>query len=169
MRTFFPAGPFRHNQAAWIARIRVAAVPFAIAEVLIERGNYPPGYERWAWTTTAALAVGAGAALFLRNPFPGLVLDVLVVSAYVSIYSFEPSSPVRELFFLVVIEAALLLGARAAFVVTPASVPALVFFEWEASDRLAVAFDVGHVLGPVGLQLLVGLVVGLLATRQTST
>jgi hypothetical protein len=166
MRAFSPETWVLHKYDRWIARARVVAVPFALAEVLIERGNYPPSYERWAWTATAALAAGAIGALFLRNPSPGLVLDVLVVSAYVCIYSFEPSSPVRELFFLVAIEAALLLGPRAAVIVPPLSVPALWFFEREASDRLGVPYDVGHVLGPVGLQLLVALVVGRLASRQ---
>ena len=168
MGAFSPVGAFVHNLVPWIGRARLAAVPFAVAEVLIERGNYPPGYERWAWTITAVLAAGAVAALFLRNPFPGLVLDVLVVSAFVCVYSFEPSSPVRELFFLVAVEAGLLLGGRAAFIVPPLSVPALWFFEREASDRLGVPFDVGHVLGPVGLQLLVALAVGLLASRARS-
>jgi hypothetical protein len=102
----------------------------------------------------------------VRRRLVGLVLDVLVVSAFVCIYSFEPSSPVRELFFLIVIEGALLLGARAAFLIPLASVPALWFFERQASDELGAPFDVGHVLGPVGLQLLVGLVVGQLAGRE---
>jgi hypothetical protein len=165
MRAFSLSRGFRHNHVAWIAWVRVAAVPFALVEVLIERGNYPTGYERWAWTTTAVLAAGAGAALVVRNPFPGLVLDLLVVSAYVCVYSFEPSSPVRELFFLVVLEGALLFGPRAALALPLASVPALVFFEREASDRLEVPFDVGHVLGPAGLQLLVGLVVAVRRRR----
>ena len=166
MGAFSPARLSVHNYRVWIARARLAAVPFAVAEVLIERGNYPPGYERWAWTTTAVLAVGTVAVFFLRNPFPGLVLDLLVVSAYVCIYSFEPSSPVRELLFLVVLEGALLLGARAAFILPPLSVPALWFFERQTSQELGVPFDVGHVLGPVGLQLLVGLVVGRLAASR---
>jgi hypothetical protein len=168
MRAFSLSLGFRHNHVAWIAWARVAALPFALAEVLIERGNYPPGYERWAWTTTAVLAAGAAAALVVRNAFPGLVLDLLVVSAYVCVYSFEPSSPVRELFFLVVIEGALLLGPRAALALPLGSVPALVFFEREASDRLGVPFDIGHVLGPVGLQLVVGLVVAVLRRRVRS-
>jgi hypothetical protein len=166
MRTLSPERPFRHNSAAWIAWARLLAVPFALLEVAIEKGNYPPGYERWAWTTAGVFAAGAVGLFFVRRPLVGLVLDALVVSAFVCIYSFEPSSPVRELYFLVVIEGGLLLGARAAFLLPPASVPALWFFERQASDELGVPFDVGHVVGPVGLQLLVGLVVGQLAGRE---
>jgi hypothetical protein len=168
MRAFSLAGASVHNSTVWIARARLAAVPFAVAEVLIERGNYPPGYERWAWTITAVLAVGAVAMLVVRIPLAGLLLDLLVVSSFVCVYSFEPSSPVRELFFLVTVEAGLLLGARAALLLPPLSVPALWFFELEASDRLSVPYDVGHVLGPMGLQLLVALVVGRLAARLRS-
>lgn len=151
----------------WVSWIRLVAVPFALVEVLIERGNYPPGYERFAWITTAVLAVGAVALLFARALLAGLALDVAVVSAYVCIYSFEPNSPVRELFFLAVVEAGLLYGARAGALVSLASVPALWFFERQASDRLEVPYDVGHVLGPVGLQVFVGLVVGRLASRRS--
>jgi hypothetical protein len=146
-----------------IAWVRLVVVPFALAEVLIERGNYPAGYERYAWLATGVFALGAVMLLSIRARLPGLVLDAAVVSAYVCIYSFEPSSPVRQLMFLPVVEAGLLYGARVAMLVPLASVPALWFFEWKASERLDVPYDVGHVLGPVGLQLLVGLVVGRLA------
>jgi len=49
----------------WIAWARLAAVPFAIVEVGLLSTDYPPGYENWAWATTALLAVGA-VVLFLR-------------------------------------------------------------------------------------------------------
>ena len=49
----------------WIAWVRLAAVPFAIVEVGLLSTDYPPGYENWAWATTALLAVGA-VVLFLR-------------------------------------------------------------------------------------------------------
>jgi hypothetical protein len=165
MTPFCPFGLSEHNGSAWIARARLLAVPFAFLEVAVERGNYPPGYERWAWTTAGVFAVGAVAILFARQRLAGLVLDTLAVSAFVCIYSFEPNSPVRELFFLPVVEAALLFGARAGAAWPVTSVPALWFFERQTSDTLDVPYDVGHVLGPLGLQLSVGLVVGYLADR----
>ena len=36
----------------WIAWGRVGAVALAVVLVAIA-GSYPPGYERWAWVTTA--------------------------------------------------------------------------------------------------------------------
>jgi hypothetical protein len=165
MRPFCPSEGFPHNRSDWIALGRLVAVPFAFAEVAIERGNYPPGYERWAWTTASAFAVGAVAIYLTRQALAGLVLDALVVSAFVCIYSFEPNSPVREVLFLPVLEAGLLYGARVGAAWPLTSVPALWFFERQTSDALGVPYDVGHVLGPVGLQLLVGLVTGYLGAR----
>jgi hypothetical protein len=156
--------------ASWIAWIRVAAVPFVFLEVAIERGNYPPGYERWAWTVASLFAVGA-ALLFsarasdARLSVAAYLFDVAVVSAYVVIYSFEPGSPVRELLFLPVIEAALRWGRLGGVLSPLASAPALAVFEWKVSDRLAVPYDPGHVIFPVALQLLVGLIVGALRER----
>lgn len=153
--------------ARWIPRARLAAVPFAFAEVAIESGNYPPGYERWAWVTAAVFAAGAVVLILARSALAGLILDVLVVSAFVCIYSFEPSSPVRELFFLPVIEAALLLGMRGGLALPVTSAPALAFFESRTSDELGAPFDPGHVLGPIGLQVVVGVVVGWLVERRS--
>jgi hypothetical protein len=108
-------------------------------------------------------AVAASVFFFVRRRFLPLVVDTLVASAYVCIYSFEPSSPVRDLLFLPVAEAALLFGTVTGVLWPALSVPALWFFERQTSDRLGEPYDVGHVLGPVGLQVLLGLVIGRLA------
>lgn len=159
---------------AWIAWVRLAAAPFALLEVAIERGNYPPGHEPWAWAVAAAFAAGA-VVFFLLEHYeihgtPGdvaaLVLDTAVVTGFVVVYGFEPNSPVRQLFVLVTVEAALRYGPRGAAWAL-ASAPALAIFEWRAADRLDVPFDLGHVVFPVGLQVLVGLIVGSLARRAT--
>lgn len=151
----------------WVALVRAAAVPFAFLEVAIERGNYPSGDERWAWTLAAVFA--AGAALFLRFPAwraPALAFDWALVSAWVALYSFESGTPVRQLLVLPVLEAALRFGVRGGVLFPLASLPALAFFEWRQAERLDLhPFDPGHIVGPVGLQLLVGLVVGALAAR----
>ena len=157
----------------WIAWLRLVAVPFVFVEVAVERGNYPPGYERWAWTLATVFAVGA-AVLFVTRAARGAVgvaawvFDVAVISAFVVVYSFEPSSPVRELLVLPVVEAALRWGRLGGALAPLASVPALALFEWKASDRLGVPYDPGHVLTPAGVQLLVGLIVGALRGRTAA-
>jgi hypothetical protein len=151
----------------WVALVRALAVPFVLLEVAIERGNYPSGDERWAWALAAVFA--AGAALFLRFPAwraPALAFDWALVSAWVALYSFESGTPVRQLLVLPVIEAALRYGVRGGLLFPLASLPALAFFEWRQAERLDLhPFDPGHVVGPAGIQLLVGLVVGALAAR----
>jgi hypothetical protein len=160
--------------ASWIAWIRLAAVPFVLVEVAIERGNYPPGYERWAWVVAALFAVGA-ASLFwahrrgLATGFVPYAFDAAVVSAFVVIYSFEPGSPVRQLLFLPVIEAALRWGRLGGILSPLASGPALAVFESKVSDRLDVSYDPGHVIFPLALQVLVGLIVGALHERARQT
>ncbi len=157
--------------ASWIPWVRVIAAPFTILEVLVERGNYPPGYERWAWLVTAVFV--AGAILFLVSAraergwaFPaGLGFDFVVLSSYVAVYSFELGTPVRQILFVAVVEAGVLYGRLGGTVAALATAPALVFFEWKQSDQLPAPFDPGHVLGPVGLSLLIGLAVGLLSER----
>ena len=149
-----------------IPRVRLIIVPFALAEVAIESGNYPSGYEPWAWTTAAVFGIGAAILFFVRHSLAGVLFDALIVSAFVCIYSFEPSSPVRQLLFLPVIEGALRYGVRGGLSLPAASAPSLAFFELKTSDELGVAFDPGHVLGPIGLQLLVGLVVGRLVASR---
>jgi hypothetical protein len=150
----------------WVPRVRLIAVPLAFLEVAIEHGNYPSGYERWAWATTVVFAAAATVFFFAPGRLLPLILDTLVVSAYVCVYSFEPSSPVRELMFLPVVEAALLTGARGGLLWPALSVPALWFFERQASHRLGEPSEVGHVLGPLGLQVLIGVLVGRLVARQ---
>ena len=149
----------------WIQWVRVAAAPVAIVEVAIERGNYPTGDERWAWLLAGAFAVGATGLAWRPLRAPGLLFDLAVVSCFVVLYGFEPSSPVRELFFLTAVEGALLFRRVGALIAPAASIPAHAVFEWRAADGLDAAFDLGHVLGPLGLQILVALVVATLARR----
>ena len=160
----------REARAAWIAWARLVAVPFAVLEVLVERGNYPPGDEARAWAIT--LVFGAGALVLLGGrarlwaPAVGLALDLAAVSAFVALYSFEAGTPVRQLLVLPVVEGALLYGIRGGVLLSIAGLPALAFFEWRQSERLDLyPFDVGHVLGPTGLGLAVGVVVGALVER----
>jgi hypothetical protein len=150
---------------SWIRGIRLAAVPFAFLEVAIERGNYPPGDEAWAWLLAGALAIGA-VVLLVAPPLAGLAFDLALVSGFVCLYGFEPGSPVRELFVLTALETGLLFGSALAVLgAAVASIPALVVFEERASRVLDEPFDPGHVLGPLGIQLLVGLVTAALVRR----
>src|ERR671918_1008856 len=130
-------------------------------------GDYPPGDEAYAWTLAAAFAAGALVLLrFRERAAPGLMFDWAAVSLWVALYSFEPGTPVRQLLLVPVVEAALRYGVRGGALMPLASLPALAFFEWRQAIRLDLhPFDAGHVVGPVGVGLLVGLAVGALVRR----
>ena len=160
-----------------MAWVRLLAVPFAVLEVGLLKDDYPPGYERWAWALTALLAIGAGVLLWLayrvpsrrawrRIGFGALVLDTVVVYGYVLVYSFEPGTPIRQLVFVPLIEAALRYGMVGAFAMSAVSACLLAFTEWWREDRFPPQeFDVDRIILPVGVQLILGLVVGSLVER----
>jgi hypothetical protein len=160
----------RKARAGWIAWARTAAVPFVLLEVAVERGNYSPGDETLAWALAAAFAAAAlGLLLARRRPWAapaGLALDAAFVSAFVALYSFEAGTTARQLLVLPVVEGALLYALRGGLLLPLASLPALAFFEWRQAERLDFhPFDIGHVLGPAGIQLVVGVAVGALVAR----
>ena len=160
----------------WIAWVRLAAVPFAVLQVLLTPA-YPDGYELWAWVATAILAVGAG-VFFILSRVPrslagrhvlgatGLVFDIAVVGMFVLVYSFEEGSPIRQLLYLPLVEGALRYGLAGGVAVPFAQLPILVVFEWFRTDRFTGgSFDADQVTFPLGLQLIMGLVVGWLVDR----
>ena len=163
----------------WIAYVRLAAVPFAIVEVGLLSTDYPSGYEIWAWLATALLAVGAVGFYFLSAPqtfvrapmrigLLGLFLDSVVVTAFVVIYQYEIGSPVNQLFFVLVVEAAVRYGIRGGLVMPFVIAPMLAFAEWWRVDRFEsppVGYQVDHVIFPWGLCTITGVIVGWLVDR----
>ena len=163
----------------WIGGIRLAAVPFAIFQVAIASG-YPSGYRVWAWVTTGVFTVGALALFWLsRRDWPrttqsrlglvALAFDFAVVSAYVLIFSFEDASPVRQLMYLPLVEAALRYGIWGAVVFVAASAPVLAVFESLREHRSDPrTYHLDYVTLQLGIELLMGLFVGWLVGRLRS-
>ena len=132
----------------WISVIRLATVPWAVYEVAVIGQDYPAGHELAAWLTTAALAVGAAAFFFIdRRPFgehaqriicfASLSFNTVVISAYCFVFSFEAGTPIRQLLYLVVVEAALRYGLVGGVVMPLALLPVLVGSELFRADRFA--------------------------------
>jgi signal transduction histidine kinase len=163
----------------WISWIRVAAVPWAVVEVGLISQDYPAGYELAAWLTTAALAIGAGLFFVLdrRDFSPGsqrvicvsaLAFDTLIVWAYAFVYTFEPGTPIRQLLLFPVVEAALRFGLVGAVALPFIQVPVLIATEdWRADHFAPPPFTSDHITFPLGLQLLMGLIIGWLVRRLT--
>ena len=163
----------------WIAWVRLGAVPFAVVEVSLLTPHYPAGYERWAWAATGALALGAGLFYLLsRSPVferaPGriglfaLAFDTAVIAAFATIYQFEIGSPIRQLFYVLVVEAAVRYGVRGGLVMPAALVPVLALAEWWRVKRFnnpPHGYQADHVVFLWGLLTITGVIVGWLVDR----
>jgi len=170
----------RRQIERWVAWVRLFAVPFAVVEVGVISSGYPPGYETWAWIITAVLGVGAVAFWLLARAelglraqkilgFAALGLDAGVVSAYVVLYySYEPDSPVRQILFLPVAEAAVRYGVIGGALLPFALAPFLAWGEALRADRYGREFSADAVTLPFGIEIMVGVLVGWLAGRLGS-
>jgi signal transduction histidine kinase len=156
----------------WMAWVRVAAVGFALLEVVVFKEDYPPGYEAWALAVTAFLAVGASTLLLLayRTPrrawrrigFGALAFDSVVAYGYIFVYAFDVRT-VRMLVFIPLVEAAMRYGLRGGVIIPALSAVALALHEAWRVDRFdAGGYEIDNVTFPVGVQLIVGIVVGTL-------
>jgi signal transduction histidine kinase len=159
----------------WIAYIRAAAVCFAVVQVIVV-DNYPPDYERKAWIVTVVFAIGS-ALLLARSridlPRPrqvalsvtSLLFDIAIVSGYLLVYNFERASPIRQLFYLVVIEGAVRFGVLGGLLVSLASAPVLVVYEHLRVGHFNGNFRADYVALQLTGQVIVGLIVGSLVVR----
>src|ERR1700694_3512690 len=162
----------------WISWVRLIAVPWAFVEISVFTTSYPSGgYEATAWATTGALAVGAIAFFWLARRvtsprtqgaicLAGLAFDTGVIWAYAFVYTFEPGTPIRQLLFFPVVEAALRYGLVGGLVMPLVQAPVLVATEWWRSDRFPPPkFTVDHIAFPLGLQLVMGAIIGWLVNK----
>jgi signal transduction histidine kinase len=159
----------------WIAWVRAGAVAFAVFQVIFSSG-YPRHYERHAWIVTGVFAVGAAAILALSRrdltlsrqralAVGATLFDTVVVGAYLLVYSFEAASPIRQIVYLAVVEAAVRFGRLGGIAVTAVSLPFLVEFEHLRATRTGTSFRGDYVTFQVGGQIIFGLIVGWLVVR----
>jgi signal transduction histidine kinase len=159
----------------WIASVRLGGVLFAVLQVVLSTG-YPPGYQRDAWIVTALLAIGAVIVFVLSRrdmPLPrqlalavtALTFDTVILSAYLLVYNFENGSPIRQVLYLAVTEAAVRFGIVGPLLLTVATVPVLIEFERLRADRFNERFRADFVTFQAGSQVIVGLIVGWLVLR----
>jgi signal transduction histidine kinase len=156
----------------WIARVRLAAVLFAVVEVGLLTRDYPEGYEAAAWIVTAVFAIGAAALFFASRRYApavapvALVFDACVIAAFSTLYSYEYGSPTRWALILVVVEAALVYGLVGAIAMSIGLIPFLTFVEWWRADRFGGPdFNWDRVTFPFGVLVISGLIVGWLTNR----
>ena len=98
--------------------------------------------------------------------YTALALDIAIVGAYVVIfYAWEPNTPIRQALFLPVAEGAVRFGIAGGLVVPLLLAPFLAFGEALRADRYGRDYDLDAVTFPLGLEMLMGLLVGWLAAR----
>ena len=155
--------------------VRLGLVPLALLQLLTERGNFPAGYETAAWAVLAAHAVGAVALILLTLRWRGrprhlalvtLTADVALATALVLVYSWEDGHPLRALFYLVVLEGAVLFRTRGGVVVALITVPLLTLAEWVRVNELDVEWDPGAIVIRSLVALVLGGVVGRLVDME---
>ena len=162
----------------WIANVRVGAVLFAVLQVALSTG-YPRGYEANAWVITAVFGIGTGVLFFLsRRDLPrhrqvllaltALAFDTAVICGYLLVYNFEPGTPVRQVMYLVVVEAAVRFAILGPIVLTALTLPVLIEFEHLRSHHSGEDFHVDYVTFQAGSQVIIGLIVGWLVLRLAS-
>ncbi|MFN2468680.1 MAG: ATP-binding protein [Gaiellaceae bacterium] len=164
---------------SWLALLRLAAVPFAVFQVIAGAG-YPGRYGLLAWLTTCVLALGAVAIHQVsrrdlsargqrRLGAAAMAFDTGVISAFLLIHHFEPANPIRQLLFLAVVEASVRYGIAGPVVLTAVTTPVLVLFERLRSERFEPGdFQFDYVTFQVGVQLIMGLIIGWLVHRLRS-
>src|SRR5438552_17884627 len=98
----------------------------------------------------------------------GLMVGSVIVTAFVFIYQYEIGSPVNQLFFVLLIEAAVRYGIRGGLLMPLAIVPLLAVAEWWREtkfDNPPHGYQPDHVVFPWGLLTLTGMIVGWLVDR----
>jgi signal transduction histidine kinase len=159
----------------WIANVRVGAVGFAVLQVVLSTG-YPPGYAAKAWTTTTVLAIGAGIIFWLSRremprhrqvllAFTALGFDTAVIASFLLIYNYESGTPVRQVMYLAIVEAAVRFAIVGPLVLTALTLPVLVEFERLRSEHAGESFHADYVTFQAGSQVITGLIVGWLVLR----
>jgi signal transduction histidine kinase len=155
----------------WIAVVRLAAVPFAALQVAFA-GGYPHVDLVLAWILLGVLAAGALVLypLARRPPSRSLALgalafDVLVVSGFTLVYSFQPSTPIRQLLNLAVVEGAVRFATAGGVAVALATAPVIAIFEWLRADHFSQSYRPQYVTFQLGAEVVMALLVGWLVAR----
>ena len=150
----------RVHAERWLAWVRLGAVPFAIVQAVVaapytaarERGSgRPPASSRSARSCCFVLArQELDRTALERLGLAALVFDFVVVSSFILALYYEPTTPIRQVMILVLVEAAFRYGIRGGLVLAAASVPVLFGFEWLRDDHFDQRFRWENVAVQVG-------------------
>ena len=158
----------------WISKVRVFALPLAVAAVAL--AGQPGNYKAWGWITTVCFAIGTAFFFVLaridlgnRNPFAqslaAQVFDTVIVTAYVLAFSYERGLPVQQLLYLDLAAACVRFAIVGGIAVALISAPILVLYERLRSNHLGLPFSWALVGIQTGIEVVMALIVGWLVQR----
>jgi signal transduction histidine kinase len=167
--------PHLRSAERWIANVRVGAVLFAVLQVALSTG-YPPGYEAHAWAVTIVFGIGAAILFVLSRRelshdgqvilgMSALAFDTVIIAAYLLVFNFDSGTPIRQVMYLAIVEAAARFAILGPLVVTLLTLPVLIEFERLRSHNAGQKFHVDYVTFQAGSQIIIGLIVGWLVVR----
>jgi signal transduction histidine kinase len=161
--------------------VRWVAAVFAAAQVLAYRTlPYPPGVETAGLVLAGALAL-ANVGIWLAHArtrtvqgafvlsVVALSVDVVMASAFVWLYAFDPISAVWAILFILPLEGAIRFGLNGAIAAWAATAVLYTAREIWAVDRYGQALEPESITFRMGIGFLIALVAGLMArilTRQ---
>jgi signal transduction histidine kinase len=158
-----------------LAVVRLGLVPLALAKLLLDRDDFPPGYEAAAWAALAAQAAVA-LVLFLLTlnwrsrlrylALLGVVADFALSVGLMFVYAWEPGQPLRTLIYLVVLESALLFRVRGGLIAAASTLPALLALDLFRSNQFDVAVRADSLALRVVVAFVLGGVVGRLVEME---
>ena len=158
-----------------LALVRLGLVPLALAKLLLDRDDFPAGYETAAWAALAAQAVVAIALFQLMLHWRarlrylallGVVADFALSVGLMFVYAWEPGQPLRALIYLVVLESALLFRVRGGLIAAALTFPALLALDLFRHNRFDVAFRTDSLALRVVVAFVLGGVVGRLVEME---
>jgi signal transduction histidine kinase len=157
------------NLVRILAIVRLGVFVLGVAYLALQWPDMPDGYRVLGIAVVVAhLVVGVTILVLARRrrirarrlAHAGVVADLVLVSGYVFTFAFESGQPLRSLFYLVVLESALLFRLRGGLIAAMVTVPILVAAElWRAEEvgadaqlesvvlRAAVALLLGGITG----------------------
>jgi signal transduction histidine kinase len=143
--------------------VRLVVFVLGAAYVALQWDDIPDGYRALGVTVLCAHLV-LGLALFVlartrlirarRLAYAGVLIDMALITGYVFTFAYEPGQPLRSLFYLVVLEAALLFRTPGGLIAAAATIPLLAAAElWRAEEVGSAEPDSVVLRGAVALLL----------------